>query len=313
MDYGRLISEAWGATWRQRSLWVLGLFAGGSAGSCSSGFGAPGGQGDGAEAGETIPGVDLPFEAMAGWLADNVAIIVILVAAMALLGLAMTVISLLAQGGMARATADLAAGQSITAGQAWAAGRRLFWRYLGLWLLLAAVALALALAAAAYVLAVVVLANLTVGGGWAALLAILLGLPVLFLAIAVAIVLSIVVPFAQRAIAVQDVGPLAALLASWRLFRAHLGTSLLVWLLNVALGIAASIVMVLALVAVLVVLGLPGVGLWLALGLSAPTVAYGVVAALVALAVLLVLTSIANTFFWNFWTLAYLRLREPLQ
>jgi hypothetical protein len=167
--------------------------------------------------------------------------------------------------------------------------------------------------AAVYIGLVALVIHHHVSEDWAVVLAILLGLPVLLLAIAAAIVLAILVSFAQRAIADRDLGPLAALLAGWQLLRAHPGTSVLVLLLNVVLGIAASIVMVVVMVAVLVVLGLPGVALWLTIGLTMPTVAYLVLVALVALAVLLLLTSIANTFFWHFWTRAYLRLaRAPV-
>jgi hypothetical protein len=39
MDYGALIREAWGTTWRHRFLWVLGLFAGGAVGVSAGGGG----------------------------------------------------------------------------------------------------------------------------------------------------------------------------------------------------------------------------------------------------------------------------------
>jgi hypothetical protein len=51
-----------------------------------------------------------------------------------------------------------------------------------------------------------------------------------------------------------------------------------------------------------------GGGVWALAGLSAPTVAYGVVAGLALLCALLVVVGVANTFLWNYWTLAYLRL-----
>lgn len=52
--------------------------------------------------------------------------------------------------------------------------------------------------------------------------------------------------------------------------------------------------------------------LWATFQLSVPTVVYLVIAAALALGVLLTLASVTNTFFWSYWTLAYLRLRaEP--
>jgi hypothetical protein len=55
-------------------------------------------------------------------------------------------------------------------------------------------------------------------------------------------------------------------------------------------------------------LGDLGVGVWAIAGLTAPTVAYGVLVGLVLLASLLLIVGLANTFLWNDWTLAYLRL-----
>jgi hypothetical protein len=114
---------------------------------------------------------------------------------------------------------------------------------------------------------------------------------------------------AQRAIAVRDIGPLAALRDGWLVLRGHPGASLLVWLLNLALTIAAGLVVTAGMLAVVVALGIPAAALWAVFALTAPTVSYLAVAAVAALGVLLVLVSVANTFFWSYWTLAYLRLR----
>jgi hypothetical protein len=122
----------------------------------------------------------------------------------------------------------------------------------------------------------------------------------LLAAVPVAIGASIVVTFAQRAIAVEDLGPVGALGAGLRLLRGHLGESLLAWLIALALGFGAG--------PAVFVLGGVGVGVWAVAGLSAPTVGYGVLAGLVLLAALLVVVGVANTFLWNYWTLAYLRL-----
>ncbi len=318
MDYGGLIRDAWAMTWRYRFLWVLGLFAGGAIGHGSSGGGgssvqwqvAPG------DIERLPPAVGSAAQEAGRWAAANVGAIVLVAALVALLVIALIVVSVIAQGEMARATADLADGRPTTLGRAWATGLRLFWRYVGLWLLLiAATILVAALVAAIAVLgAVALFAPMQAFEAPRFLLGAILGLAILSLVVAAIVAgvsASIVVTFAQRAIAVDDVGPVDALREGWALFRTHLGTSLLAWLVNVALAIGGGIAVGLAMAAVGLVLGAVGAALWSALGWALPTIGYAGLAAILFLAVLLVAVGIFNTFFWNYWTLVYLRMGGP--
>ena len=315
MDYGSLVEVAWRITWRHRSLWVLGLFAGGSVGGWnggSGGSGPPTWNGDTDDLGRLAPEAGRVAEEVGRWLTANLGLVIAVVALLGLLGLVATIVSLIAQGGLSRATADLALGRPSSLGQAWRAGLRLFWRYAGLWLLLAAAGLAIA----AIVIGLVVLVVL--GGGplerdlpavALAIGAVLLGLPLVLVAFVVGIGVGIVVAYAQRAIALRELGPIEALLVGWRLLRANLGTSLVVWVLNLAISIAVGIGLAFGLLVVGGVLAIVGVVLWLiAGGPTALTIAYIAIAAVVLFAVLAVVAAASNTFFWTYWTLAYLRL-----
>jgi hypothetical protein len=51
-----------------------------------------------------------------------------------------------------------------------------------------------------------------------------------------------------------------------------------------------------------------GVALWSVAGWTAPLFAYGALALAALLAAVLAVCAITNTFFWNYWTLAYVRL-----
>ena len=66
-----------------------------------------------------------------------------LVAVVALL-LGLIMVSFVSQGRMARATADIARGLPTSLSSAWGSGVDLFWRYVGLWLVLAGVAIGVA-------------------------------------------------------------------------------------------------------------------------------------------------------------------------
>lgn len=128
----------------------------------------------------------------------------------------------------------------------------------------------------AIVAGAIVLMTTNLGGAGALLGAIVLTLGV---------VASIVLAYAERAIVVHDLSLVDALGHGWRVFTHHLSTSLLTWMLSVLVAAAIG-----ALVA----------SMW--------TLFAGVT----AIIALVTLAAIANTFFWSFWTLAYLRLDPPV-
>jgi len=310
MNYSQLIRDAWAATWRYRYLWILGLFAGGAAGA-----------GGGRQVQWNVERGDIEqwspraaelAETTVDWLAANWVYIAV---GAGVVGLALLALSFIAQGGMAKATADIAEGRGSSLGQAWRAGLHFCWRYVGLWFtLFAVVLLAAAAVAALLVLAmgtgVLAAGAVSTDGAPAAIVVILLLIliPLVLVGIAAAVVFGIVATYAQRAVAIEDEGPVAALGDGWRLFRRNVGASMLVWLLNVALSIGAGIAASIAIVMALAVLGLVGFAFWAALGAHVATIIYAALAGAVFVAVALTVAAIVNTFFWHFWTLAYLRL-----
>src|SRR5688500_18914847 len=190
----------------------------------------------------------------------------------------------------------------------WRAGTRLAWRYAGLWLLLAAVAIALVAVIGGTVAAGIGAAAATgaprVLWGIGALIAI----PFALAAAVAGIALSVTVAYAERAIYAEDAGPVEALKSGWRVLRGNLGASALLWLVNVALSIGVGIVVALGGMALVGVLGSAGAALWFTTGWSWALVAYGTAGLAAVIAVALVACAVVNTFFWNYWTLAYLRL-----
>ncbi|MHB0870153.1 MAG: DUF7544 domain-containing protein [Chloroflexota bacterium] len=313
MDYGSLIRRAWTLTWRHRSLWVLGLFAASTVGSCSP---TGGGGGSGAQwrgrpedLGRISPDAEEALRFGGRWVSANLDVVLIVAVVAALLGLALAVVSLVAQGGMARATAEVALDRPITLGAAWRVGARLFWRYLALWLLVIGLFIAIGLVLALFAgLALAasqfptdpVRTILTAAAGLLALLAALAAIPVY-------IGLTIVVAFAQRAIAVEGFGPIAALGAAVRLVRGQLGTSALVWLVNLALAIGWGLAIAFGVVALLIPLGLLAAALIAITGVSAASILFLAGAVVAAIIAIWAMAAIANSFFWNYWTLAYLR------
>ncbi len=310
MDYGALLARAWQSTWRHRFMWVFGLFAVTTTGSCS---GMPGGvqyRIDSGELERVAPGSTGALEPWGRWIADNPGIVLLALLSLLLLALAVLVISMICQGAMARATSDAALERPASLDESWQTGLRSFWRYLGLWLLLIAIAFVVAFVFG--FLGVVIAAGVLRGGegiGVAvAVLGVLIALAAVLLAVPLFIATSIVVAYAQRAIVVEDAGPLDAIRRGISLLRRRPGASIVVWLLSLALGIGIGVALLLCAGLLLIPLGGIGALLFFTTGLSAATIAYVVLAGLAFIAAAWFLAAIANTFFWHLWTLAYLDL-----
>ena len=242
------------------------------------------------------------------WLYWNLDLILLVLALAALVGLALLVVSLIAQGGMARGTADVALGQPTSLGQVWETGVRLFWRYLLLFLAMIGLVIVVALVVGAVVALGVWVISLASGAAQAVSIAfgVLVGIVLFLVVVSVFIAIGVGVAFAQRAVAVEDVGPVAGLGIGFRLLRERPWRTLLVWLISLALSIGAGLAVALGVLVLLVPLGGIAVLLFITTGPSAGAFAYSAVALTLLVAGAWLLSAIANTFFWHYWTLAYL-------
>ncbi|MHB1006456.1 MAG: DUF7544 domain-containing protein [Chloroflexota bacterium] len=309
MDYGALISRSWRLTWRYRFLWLLGLVAPTTVGSCSGSPSAGSWRTDGREIERTVPNAQQAADTFGTWLAQNFGLVTAFVLLVALVGVAVFIISMIAQGGMARATTEIGQGRQITLGQAWEAGLHFFWRFLGLWLLL--IVLGIAVTILVLVIGGAFFAGAFLGGdarGPVIVIGVLLAIVAVLVAIPVGIAVTIAVAYAQRVMVVEDVGPWSALGTAFGLLRRRLGASLVLWLISLALGIGVGIILGIAAVVLLIPLGGVGALLFISTGVSAASLAYAVVAAITFVGLLWFVGGIANTFFWHFWSLSYLQL-----
>jgi len=143
------------------------------------------------------------------------------------------------------------------------------------------------------------------GGALGAVIAIG-GLVTLFLIVA-AIVVSLAFTLATRAVVLEQLGAMAALRRGFQLLRARLGRALLVWLIQLGLGLAAGLALFVVLIPVIVVAaGLVGVAAYT--GGAGAAVAVAVPVAVVAFVVLLVAAGLIGAYFSTYWTLAFRRL-----
>jgi hypothetical protein len=310
MDYGRLLQDAWRLTWRHRFLWVLGLIAGGQ--SCNFNFGSggsPGGYPSGSRDPTGIPPeMQRVMADLLAWATANVGLLIALGILLALLTLASFVVHFIAKGGLIGSMARLTAGEDLSLGSAWALGRGLAWRYVRLWLLLSGVTLLV-------VLGIGIIVALLVGVGQASPglaigLGVLLGGLVVLAGIPLAIGAFVALSYAERAIAIDELGARASVARGVQLLFDRLGPSLLLGLVFLGVAIGMAILVGIVAVILLIPLGLAVLGAYLAWGISNGTMVVVGAALLVLLGALWAVSAVLNTYTAAYWTLGYLALTD---
>ena len=304
MSYGEVIGTAARVAWGNRHLWFFGLFAG-------AGFNLPIPNGGG---NFDIKGPDradaaVPWSALAQGDAPSAGLLIGIGIAVLVIVAVLIALSLVSQGALAESVAAIDRGGARSFRAAWQAGARRFWRMLGL------AALFLAIFLAAVIVVGVPLAAI-VYGVFAATEALAPRIVVGILAglVALAALLILVIPFpivgqlAVRELVLGERRPVASFRAGLGLFRANLGKSLLLWLIQVGIGIGLTIAVLIAALLVGLLLALPGIGL-IAGGLQTAAIVAWVIAGVIFLALLLVVLGALGTFNHAYWTIAYLRLR----
>ncbi len=242
---------------------------------------------------------------MLDWVGTHLALIIAGGVVLLAVWLVLFLISCIAAGAVVRAAAEHDAERPFGLGPAWRAGVAAFWRVLGLRLIaLAAVLLVLAIFGS---LAVVLITSIVNENGGGVAFAISLGLLLLLVFIPVAIFFGVLMRLALRSIVLELQGPLSAIQLAFALMFRRFGRVAVTWLISVAVGIAAG----LAVAAVLVVVGLPFLGVFLvalAAGSRAAMIADLVLAVPVLLAASLVAGGAYGAFISSYWTLAFRRL-----
>jgi hypothetical protein len=311
VDYGEIIGGAWRMTSRNRGLWLLGLFAGSASGSCngtSFNSGPPAGSESTGTFGTSL---DTYVDAIVAGIAAILPFLIVIGVILAVVWLAFWLLSVACTAAVIAGGGEAAAGRRVTLGAAWSRGSSAFGRLFSLqlmWLVLWIVVIGSILLLAINSLP----SQPRPAAAWLRWLFNVLG--VLAVVGILGSLLSIVLAYAQRAIVLDGAGALDAIGAGTGLVRQRLGTSLLVWLIGLALAIGGGIALVIGLVLVALPTLLVGAILgFLAnlAGVSGLAVTFGLIALILFVALVLG-SAVLNTFLWHYWTMAYLRLTGAL-
>lgn len=300
LDYKELITKPFTIVWRHRWLWLFGFFAGSGGGGFNFNFG-----GGSSWRRDVNPRADLVLARLQTWVAQNLALIIVVAAILLFLFIIFLVASFVARGALVGGVHRIDRDEETSIGDAFRTGLRHFWPVLLLSALLALIVLGPLLAVGLVVALFAVL--LGVAGAIAA--GILLGVPFLIVLIPLVIVLGILGNYGLRFIVIEDRAPVPALKEAWRLFREQLGVSLLIWLIALGLAIGAGIALVIG----LIILAIPAVvlGIITFVGTFKPAIfAVFLVLALAVLVILFVAAAAVNSYFSAYWTIAWLRLTK---
>jgi hypothetical protein len=301
MQYGQLITRSLAIVWRHPYLWVLAILGGAD-------VGAGGFSGNFNTGTRSIGGRGANTEQITRFLQDHLGQILVLLAILGVLALAWFLLSCVTTGALIRGSAEHDAERPFGAGPAWRAGLRSFGSILVLRLFLFALVVLIVGIAALFVgLAV---ASFSSGRNGTGAVVVILGVLLALALVVAAIPFGIALILATRAIVLEERGPIDALRRGLGLLSGRLGRVLLVWLIQVGLGAAASLtlaipVLVLSglLVAALVGAGIAGGG-----GGLAAAIPLAILVGIVILCLVLVVGALVGAYQSTYWTLAFRRL-----
>jgi hypothetical protein len=305
MSYGELLKTSFQITWRNRYLWFFGFFAGGT----GFNFPAPnfgGGGFDGQDGSSTA--MALPVPTAQGGSVDPGLVIAIVVVVLALIAV-FIILSLISQGALADSVAAIDRGGERRFRTAWRSGARAFWRVLGLGVLVVVIGVVVVLVVVAPLVGIVAgLSALTGSTGATIAAGIVAGLIGLAALVVILIPLAILWQLGLRELVLCEERPIASLRHGYRLFRAELGKTLLVFLIQVGISIGLVLLLLIAGLLVGLLLFAPAIAL-AAGGQETAAIIAAIVAGVILLVPVVVVSGAIGTFNHAYWTLAYLRLR----
>jgi hypothetical protein len=251
MDYGRILSRAWNIIWEHKWLILLGVIV--ALGSSSGGGGASGRGGAGFNLDEGDFDFDMPEWRVPDSLGDFDVPGLVLIAALVFIsiavvvGIALWVVATIARGGLIAGVSTIDGGGASSFGAAWNAGWRNGWRLLGIGILPAIPGF------------ILLIAGLVALGAFAGFYGLIgeqsawmpgVGIGVVFAAIAcvlvpIALVLSLLRTFANRACMLEDLGVIASYRRGLNVLIENIGPALILFLLQLVIGAVLGVVLLL--------------------------------------------------------------------
>jgi hypothetical protein len=327
MDYQGILKEAWGVTRRNKSLWILGLFAGGSAGISTSNWNSRSSSTSGSGG---VPAgwenIHTPSEALQrgldqagsqlgvslGTAAQWWVIIGLVIVTLIVIGIVCWAIGIAARGGLIAQTREAIYGRPVSASTGWGTGLRYWGRVFAVGFLLALPLMVLGIMGL-ITLAVFGIPALASGGGGAAVVAALVGMGLVLsligiVALVVSVVVSMLEEISLRHAILGDRGAIDSIKATWDDLWKKRGVASM-WLVMVLVNICAGIAAAIVFIPVIILMGLVVGGAVLAGGLGMLWLLAPVFVILMVLGMLF--KAVYATFRNTAWTGFYVRIERP--
>lgn len=303
MNWNQILEKSWHYLTKRRYLFWLGVLAalteGASIQSGSSGYNF---SEDDLQQSEKF---DQAFSTISSWFHAHSLEIIIVLVTLFIIGLIVLYISYSARAGLIHGVNVAEEGKDSDFHRDFEAGKKYFWRFLGLRLLIAiTLALILILIILSFIGAFVITGTYS---PWLMIPIGLLCIPAFFGFILLGVYLSLSVLIAERMIVIKDLPIVEAIDQAIHLVRKKIGTVLLAWLINIVINIIAGVVYAIALILPIIIF------------VAICAAAYGfaqttglLVAVPLAVLILIVLGSLLQgifvTYVSAYWTLVYKKL-----
>lgn len=208
--------------------------------------------------------------------------------------------SITARGAIVFSVDKIDSGKDLSFSQAWRGGYKYFWKILLLSIIFGLIIFIPILVFAGIIVGLVLL-KLTVT-------AIILGLLFLLIFIAFVIYISLIIPYSERILIIENISTLKSITHGIKFFNRNWKNALLMYLILIALNIGASIVLAIGLGTIVIVLILIGL-LFYAINIILVWI-FGVLAGLAVLIFLLVATGIIQSYNSTVFTLTYREIKK---
>jgi len=301
MNYSKIIEKSWSYIWRYRFLWWLGILAG----LTESGFNFSGSNYSvgGDEWRGDLQNFGNIGRQIESWISGHIILIVAVLAIIFLVSLAILYISYSARAGLFFAVNSLEAGEkAINFATSFRAGRKYFWRLLGLTLLVVLIVLAALLVLAGVGIGMFALAATV--SLWFLILIIPLALALFLAFIVLSIYLGFALNLGARFLVIKNYTINQAFFAAGGMIRANLGKLLVLWLINMVLAFAAGLVFALIFFLVGGLLVGVGIGIYYLAKISG-VIIYSIPVLLIIIAALIAAKGLVCSYFSTYWTLAW--------
>ena len=292
MDYIGILKKSYQISIKNKFLWIFGILAGGYGGF--RGFNVGSGFGGNSQDSEKLNKFFNSFDFNAFWSVYG-GLIITLISILIILGIIFAIVGIISQGALVSSVNKIDASEKADFKTGWKIGWHHFWRIFALGLVFGLVVL--------ISLTVLILPTVIFVVTHLVPLAVIWGILVFLICLFLWILIGVISPYALRFLVIKDSGIIESIRQALRLFRHNFGHIIIMYLLLMVVGVAVGIGAIIAVVIVLGIFALIGLGLWLLSPI--PAIIFATIAGICFIVAITIFSGAYNTFTSSVITLTY--------